>query len=192
MQSTSPHIHSENKFSIFWHKSFIPRLGTSTEVFSNYQTKQFGVSCRKLHSTYPEKRFDENSFFQKLGIILSLTDFEWNLSCLPAEKLLHDCRNCTYLSRLHLNKNLCRSFCRFFSFVLHFDRLIFCRIFFGCVVKTALFCASGTNWGKYCFEKMYKALTTFGHQGTSFRPRGVNSSQFRQLCILFVRRNISD
>ena len=139
MQSTCPHIHSENKFSIFWHKSFIPRLGTSTEVFSNYQTKQFGVFCRKLHSTYPEKRFDENSFFQKLGNVLPLTDFEWKVSCLLAEKLLYDCRNCTYLFRLHFKKNLCRSLCRFFSFVLHFDRLLFCRIFLGCVVKTALF-----------------------------------------------------
>ena len=139
MQSTRPQIHSENKFSIFWHKSFIPRLGTSTEVFSNYQTKQFGVFCRKLHSTYPEKRFDENSFFQKLWIVLPLTDFELKVSCLLAEKLPHDCRNFTYLFRLHFKKNLCRSLCQFFSFVLHFDRLLFCRIFFGCVVKTALF-----------------------------------------------------
>ena len=46
VQSTCPHIHSENKFSIFWHKSLIPPLGTSAEAFSNYQTTQFGVFCR--------------------------------------------------------------------------------------------------------------------------------------------------
>ena len=52
--------------------------------------------------------------------------------------------------------------------------------------------ASGTNWGKNCFENLCKALTTLGLQSRSFRSLGGNISQFRQFCILCVQRNVLD
>ena len=154
--------------------------------------QKFCQFCRKLQSTYPEEKNDENSCFQKFEIVLPLPEFEWKIYWILAEKLLHDCRKCICVYRLHLKEKLCRSLCQFFSFVLHFDRIIFLSNFFRLRWQNRTLCASSTNWGKYCFEKVYKALTTFGHQGRSFWTLAGNFPQFRQICILFVRRLFSD
>ena len=114
------------KIVLFFDKAFFSRLGTLTEAILNFQTKRFCQFCRKLHSTYPEEPFVENSSFEKLGIVLPVPDFEWKNSWILAGKLRHNCRNCTCVYWLRLQVDYfpenCASFlCLFF----YFDSFIF-------------------------------------------------------------------
>ena len=141
LQSKCPQKHFEKKMFSFWRKPFFSRLGTLTEVFSNFQTKLFCQFCQ-----YGIQRIQTNEWMKLLSykkLELFYHFWTWNersTEFLPENfvtfvEIVLACPG--YVFRLIFFWKICKSSMSFLY--LDWFSFIFGSNFLGRVCKTALY-----------------------------------------------------
>ena len=109
-------------------------------IFGTFRQKQFCKLCGKLHSTYSEDPFDENSSFQKLRNVQSVPEYEEEIPWFLFGKLQIGCRKCICAFRLQLEEIFLFKIVHFsfVLFVFRFIHLYFWPNFIGRVFEAKL------------------------------------------------------